>query len=258
MLLSVAQYRISYENKAENMLACERMCALAEGAGARVIVFPELSLTGFSLNAALAEESDGDTVRFFSSCAVRYGLVVVFGYAEKSGDKIRNILAVVDECGNVIGRYAKIHPFSYGGENNVFSAGDTIVSFTVDGISIGLSICYDLRFPELYQRLAERCSCIIVSANWAAARAEHWSALLRARAIETQCYVAGCNCICDCEAPSSGDSVIFSPYGEALALAGTEEQLISAEISAQAVDSYRCAFPQRKDRRNEIYRNFYE
>lgn len=258
MLIGVAQYRIAFGDKQANMQACERLLADARFNGAEMVVFPELSLTGFSLDTALAEEENGITARFFSECAKRYGVACVYGYAKKCGETIQNTLAAVDSDGLLAAEYAKIHPFSIGGEDKVFSAGDKPVCFSFGGIDFGLTICYDLRFPELYSALAVRCGCIINSANWGAARNDHWLALLKARAIEDQCYIVGCNCICDVGMMCGGHSAVFAPDGEQAACAYNDECLLMADISSEKVNSIRSAFPKANDRRFDIYRNFYE
>ncbi|MBE6902861.1 MAG: hypothetical protein E7478_10320, partial [Ruminococcaceae bacterium] len=180
------------------------------------------------------------------------------GYAQKCGDKIFNVLAAVDGSGRQVAEYAKMHPFSYGGEASVFSAGDKLSVFEYGGVRFGLTVCYDLRFPEIYRELSKSCQCIIVSANWGAARSEHWKTLLKARAIEEQCYIVGCNCVCGSGMICGGESAIYSPDGSLIQRAASEEALIFADVSAEIVFNIRSEFPQMDDRRPEIYRNFYE
>ena len=258
MKLCVAQTDIVWQNKTENMSHCRSMICSAAEQGAELIVFPELSLTGFSMNADLSEESDGETVRFFEQCSREYGTAVVFGYACRVAERIFNRLCVADN-GAVIAEYDKLHPFSYGGENSVYSAGDKLVSARVRGIELGLTVCYDLRFPEIYQKLSDSCSLIVVSANWPDSRRKHWSTLLRARAIETQTYIAGCNrCGKGDGLNYSGDSAVISPNGDAIASAEMyEQQLIYAEIDAGVCSAARKDFPVRNDRRQQLYRDFY-
>ncbi len=258
MRVCLAQYDIVWESKKENMSVCERFFSKAAEKSADLIVFPELSLTGFTMNTALAENKDGSTVRFFTECAERYGVSCVFGYAEKTDKGIFNRLAYADTFGRILSRYSKIHPFSYGGEDRFYSAGDTVSSFICKDMEIGMSICYDLRFPELYQRLSEKCGCIVVSANWPESRREHWLTLLKARAIENQCYILGCNRIGNGgEVSYSGDSVVFVPDGSEIVRSGSDEELIFADISSEEVSSIRNSFPLKNDRRLDIYKLFY-
>ncbi len=259
MRLCVAQYQIVLEDKSRNAEICRSFIENAKMNGAAMMVFPELSLTGFSFSAP-EEKGRGDfsTVDFFSEIARSFGMACVFGYARKCDGKVYNTLVAVDSSGRPIAGYDKMHLFSIGGESDVCTAGTEICVFNYGGFSFGLTICYDLRFPELYSKLAETCDCIIVSANWGAARTEHWDTLLRSRSIETQCYVAGCNCLCTEGMECGGNSAIYAPDGTRISFAGESEKLIYADISENIINNVRAVFPQRNDRRIEIYRNFYE
>lgn len=259
MKIGIAQFDIAWENKSENMKRCQAFFKEARDASCDLLVFPELSLIGFTMKTELAEPClIGETALFFKKCCEEYGLACVYGYAEAKENDFFNKLAFVREDGAISDEYAKIHAFAYGGES--FSAGSECACFSCDGVDIGLSICYDLRFPELYQRLSAKCSCIIVSASWPESRREHWITLLKARAIENQCYMVGCNRtgtgngIAYC-----GDSMIVAPDGEVIAIgAYRKEQLICAEIEPNKAELLRRSFPLKADRRTDIYRNFYE
>ncbi len=257
MKIGVAQYNIVWENKTENMRRCEDFFAEAAECGCDLLVFPELSLIGFTMNTTLAEQSAyGDTSVFFSDCCKKYGVSAVFGYAEKCEDKHWNKLALCDKNGIITAEYAKLHPFRNGGE--IYCCGDSCVIADIGGAKLGLSICYDLRFPEVYQQLSKTAEIIVVSANWAEARRMHWITLLKARAIENQCFVVGCNMVGEAGGISySGDSMIVAPDGEVIACAGQgKEQLMCCEIDIGIIQSLRESFPLKHDRRNEIYRNF--
>lgn len=258
MKVCIAQYDIAWEDKNANMSRCRRFFEEASGLGGELVVFPEMSLTGFSMNSSLAEPPDGESCTFFSGLSRQYGIPCVFGYAERDGDKLYNRLAFADRNGVISARYTKLHPFSIGGEG-CFTAGGEPVSFELGGMAIGLTICYDLRFPELYQQLSKRCGAVIVSANFPASRREHWLTLLRARAIENQCYILGCNRTgFGGGIEYSGDSAVFSPEGELICTAESAEALLTADIDNAAVYRLRESFPLKNDRRIEIYRNFYE
>ena len=258
MRVCLVQYDIVWEDKPANMFRCERFFKSAAEQGAELIVFPEMTLTGFSMRSDLAEAPDGDTCRFFGRLSAEYCIPCVFGYAEHRGNELYNRLAFADCSGMIQKSYAKIHPFTIGGEE-YFAAGNELVSISQGGLEIGLTICYDLRFPELYTKLSDRCHAVIVSASFPASRREHWLTLLRARAIENQCYILGCNRTgYGGGIEYGGDSVVYSPDGREVAYAGCGEQLLLAEIDAKAVNELRKAFPVKNDRRIEIYRNFYE
>lgn len=258
MKVCLAQYDIVWEDKAANMSRCRRFFEEASQQGGELILFPEMSLTGFSMDASLAEPPDGGSCTFFSGLSQQYGIPCVFGYAERDGEKLYNRLAFADSSGVISARYTKLHPFSIGGES-CFTAGEETVCFPLGGMDIGLSICYDLRFPELYQQLSESCGAVVVAANFPASRREHWLTLLRARAIENQCYMLGCNRTgFGGGIEYSGDSAVFAPDGELICTAESAEKLLTADIDISAVQELRAAFPLKNDRRIEIYRNFYE
>lgn len=259
MKICVAQTDIVWEDKAANMLRYETLFSDAASNGAELIVFPEMSLTGFSMDTSLAEYCNGQTCSYFTEMAARHRVSVVFGYAERIGDNFFNRLSAVSSDGAVIGRYSKMHPFTFGGESS-FTGGNSAESFDLKDIVFGLTICYDLRFPELYRYLAKNCDCVIVSASWPSSRIEHWMTLLKARAIENQCYIIGCNRTGNGGGIDyCGDSMVIAPDGVVIAFADSrKEQLIYADISADTVNDVRRDFPFFNDRRIDIYRNFYE
>lgn len=259
MKICLAQYDIMWESKADNMQKVEAFFGAASEQRAELLIFPELSLTGFTMDTSLAEVSEGQTCRFFSQLTQKYRIPCVFGYAEKTESGVYNRLAYVDINGTISVRYSKIHPFSYGGESECYLCGDTVQSFCCGGMEIGLTICYDLRFPEIYQQLSKKCSLIIVSANWPMQRRDHWLTLLKARAIENQCYVAGCNRTGNGGGLEyCGDSAVYSPDGTELSLADSGEKLLFADIFNKAVEDIRSGFSLKQDRRPDMYRNFYE
>ncbi len=226
--------------------------------GAQFVVFPELSLTGFTMNSVLAEPPDGETVQFFTDASRELGIAAAFGFACKHDGIITNRLCVAYN-GIITAEYDKLHPFSYGGECSVYSPGSCLAATEVCGETVGLTICYDLRFPELYQALSRRCSLIIVIANWPVKRSDHWKALLKARAIENQCYITGCNrCGNGGGLSYSGDSAVYSPTGELICAAQPyDEQLIFADIRREECDKVQRSFPLKNDRRLDLYRDFY-
>ncbi len=258
MKICLAQTDIVWEDKAANMRRCRELMKEAVESGADLVIFPELSLTGFTMNASLAEPSDGETVLFFQEVTRELHTAAAFGFACNSDGRITNRLCIADH-GNITAEYDKIHPFSYGGECSVYSAGERIVTAEVCGTTVGLSVCYDLRFPEIYQAMSEECQLILVIANWPDSRMYHWNTLMRARAIENQCYIAGCNrCGTGGGLVYSGGSMICSPTGEVISAAKPyKEQLIYADISKEEVSSTRKGFPLKNDRRQDLYKDFY-
>lgn len=122
--------------------------------------------TGFSMNTENTAEKDRKTVHAVQQMAVKYGIAVGFGWTERTEGKARNHYTVTDGNGETLCDYVKLHPFSYSGEDCFFEAGQELVRFSVGNLRIGILLCYDLRFPEPFQVLAECCDLIVVPANW--------------------------------------------------------------------------------------------
>lgn len=259
MKVCVCQPDIVWEDKSANMRICERMICAAAHHHTELVVFPELTLTGFSMDSSLAESNDGVTVTFFKEMSRKYGVSCIFGYARKDCGAVYNDLAVVSG-GVVKAEYSKLHPFSYGGESKVFTAGDREVIYQIsEDMRLGLTICYDLRFPEIYQELSKTCECIVVSANWPAARRKQWITLLKARAIENQCYIIGCNrCGSGGGLDYSGDSIVVAPDGECVPFTEIYDGCFCTEINVLEVIGARATFPLKQDRRIDLYRKYYE
>jgi omega-amidase len=242
-----------WEDPAANLDRCRELTAEAAALGSELVVFPEMTLTGFTMHAtAFAESPDeSPTLRAFRELAADAGVAIAFGVVLHGHERPRNTLVVVDATGAEVARYAKMHPFSLAGESEHFEAGDEVVSARVAGIDIGLSVCYDLRFPLLYSALAPEVAALLVIANWPAPRIAHWHALLRARAIESLCYAIGVNRTgSDAnghEYPPS--SAVYGPSGEALEPLSSAGEVEVYEIDAQLVARYRERFPFLLDRR---------
>jgi predicted amidohydrolase len=175
---------------------------------------------------------------------------------ENSDILCENHYSIISQNGKLLLDYIKIHPFSFAGEDKYFKGGEKLSTCGIEGFETGVAICYDLRFPELFIKLSEKAELIIVPANWPAARSLHWKTLLRARAIENQCYVAGVNCSGDMDGQTySGDSAIYSPEGEMLTPVETitinETDKVYIYDIVNDVQEIRDGFPVRNDRKKE-------
>ncbi|MEW6193693.1 MAG: carbon-nitrogen family hydrolase [Bacteroidota bacterium] len=215
-----------------------------------LIVFPELSLTGFTMNAdKFAEEIDGISTKFFIELAQQLHTNIFAGLIEKSSEHNYNSLVHIDRNGLINARYRKIHPFSYADEDKHYTSLDEIVVTQIDQVKIGLSICYDLRFPELYRLYAKQGVEIIVNiANWPITRIEHWRTLLKARAIENQCFMIGVNRVgTDSTLQYNGYSSIHDPMGKEIVSISNEEKIIECEIDTSVVEEIRKKLPFLKD-----------
>lgn len=210
-----------------------------------LLVLPELFDVGFTMQASLAEDAQGQTHRFCADLARHTRCGVLAGFARKQGGDVANVATFFDEAGNEVARYAKTHPFSLAGEHLHYAAGDGPVVFEWRGMKIAPLICYDLRFPELFRRATKAgAELFLVIANWPSARVEHWTTLARARAIENLAYVIAVNrCGTDPKLTYPGRSQIIDPKGNILADAGDSIGIASAEIDIKLVRSWRRDFP---------------
>jgi predicted amidohydrolase len=252
--IAAVQHGIVWEDPEANYPRYADHVARAAGRGADLVVFSEMFTTGFSMDSArLAEPPFGPTVRFLTEQAARHAVWVGGSIAERTEghDRPTNRFILAGPTGE-IHRYSKVHPFSYSGEDEHYSAGETTITVAVKGVNVTPFVCYDLRFADLFWDAAEETDCYLVIANWPASRRGHWSALLRARAIENQAYVVGVNRIGTDgnDLSYAGDSAIFDPMGEELAATHDDvETIIDAVVDPDHVLSVRARFPFLSDRR---------
>jgi omega-amidase len=228
---------------------------------ASLIVLPELFSLGTlaeGLDPARVEAVQRDDRAFLSGWARRaesWLLGSTVSTESAPSTKLSNLSVLLDPQGRAVMEYAKMHPFSLGGEDAVFGAGNEVRLHPLEGFTLQSTVCYDLRFPELYRAGMRRgADLMAVQANWPESRREHWEVLLRARAIENQSFVAGVNCAGTQRGTAyAGGSRLVSPKGELLAQAGEEECVVSADISAAHVKSWRRTFPALRDRRSDEF-----
>ncbi len=242
--ICLVQYNPSWEAKTQNRDKIDLMLQKVDGVD--LLVFPEMTLTGFTMKSQnFAEDLSGESFNYFAGLAKQFNTNVVAGLIEIDSGEIFNTLIHLDKRGNLKALYHKIHPFSYSEEDKNYSAGDKPVVTEIDGWKTGLSICYDLRFPELCRIYArEKIHLIIVIANWPDTRIEHWRSLLKARAIENQCFVIGVNRVgTDIKLTYNGYSSIFDPMGNELISLKNEEKLIFGEINKSLVEDTRKTLP---------------
>jgi omega-amidase len=230
----------------------------AVGEGARLIVLPELWPIGFAPLEldTYAETFDGPSVSIMRDWAKEKGCYLLAGsIPEVSSHGILNKSYLFGPKGQVLGEYSKLHLFDLMGEKDTFIAGDKIMTADVEGFRVGVMICYDLRFPELAREYAlNGVNLLLVPAMWPDVRIGHWDVLLRARAVENQIFVAGCNAVgnmTDLYFP--GQSMIVNPFGNTLNEPNNRESLIIREINSKDIDTCREAVKYIDDRRDDIY-----
>jgi len=185
-------------------------------------------------------------------------IVIAGSLPEAQQETIFNTSYLIDTSGEIAGKYRKVHLFSLYNEQRHFGRGRSAEVFSTSIGKIGLMICYDLRFPELARKLAvEGAEIICVSALWPRVRIDHWSLLLRARAVENQLFVIGCNgCGAEEKITWGGASAIISPMGSVLAEAGPGEQSILGVLNEREMGEFRKTIPCFDDRVPEVYGDF--
>ncbi|MFC2133149.1 nitrilase-related carbon-nitrogen hydrolase [Bacteroidota bacterium] len=251
MKAALIQYALVWEAPEENILKLNDIMN-EQLSDEELIIFPELTLTGFTMKSKkFAEEWDGIGTKYFINLAQKYKKHIFAGIIEKDDDKIFNSLYHFDTNGIIAARYRKIHPFAYSKEDEHYNAGNEQVITKIEKAKIGLTICYDLRFPELYRLYGKKQTEIIINiANWPIQRIEHWKVLLRSHAIANQCFVIGVNRVGkDPDYTYPGWSAVFDPMGNKIVLVEEEERLISVEFDLNKIIETREKLPFLKDMR---------
>jgi len=251
LTISLAQTKVARDPQ-ENLQAARECLRRASAQGADVIVFPEMFMArpqeGVPL-AGVSESLDGPFVSSLSSMAAEHGIAIVCGIWESvPGDTTRaaNVAIALGPDGALLARYHKLHLFDALSirESDKMTGGHAPPPlFSLNGMQLGLAICYDLRFPELFRHLALRgAEAVLVPSAWYAGpmKEEHWLTLLRARAIENTLYVAGADL---CGPPFAARSAIFDPFGVMLAEAGEGEAVISAWVDKVRLEDVRTKLP---------------
>ena len=262
MSVAVALLQVSVTDDEPVDARIERVLRLAREVGADhdVVVLPELwSVGAFSteLMTAHAEPLDGPLCAGLSRVAGETGTWLFGGSfperVESGGQVDRyNTQVVFAPDGSLAAAYRKVHLFGFnGGETTVMSGGHDVV--VVEGTPLGragLATCYDLRFPELFRRLLDGgAEAFVIPSGWPERRQAHWQVLARARAIEDQAYVLGCNAAgTHAGVPLAGQSLVIDPQGEVLAEGGSGEEVLSVTIDPTRVAAWRDAFPVMDDR----------
>lgn len=252
MRVAAVQSDIVWEEPEANFRRLVPWIDAAAAAGARLVALPEMYSHGFSMATdRIAEPPDGPSTGFLVDQAQRCRLWTAGSVPERpaGADRPFNTLILAGPDGEVH-RYRKVHPFTYAGEHEHYQAGSERVAVEVEGVRLALFVCYDLRFADEFWALAPEVDAYLVVANWPDTRRRHWTALLRARAIENQAYVLGVNRVGQGGGLAyAGDSRIVDPMGEELAAAARGETLLLADLDPAVVAETRRALPFLQDRR---------
>src|SRR6266699_2149128 len=261
MKIAVAQISCALGDLHSNLVKIGNFSSQAKKTGAELIVFPEMADTGYSMSVIQAHATPwtSGAVPELQKIARDLSIAIISGVSEREGASIYNSQVFIDERGKVIGKYRKTHLFTAAPieEHKCFSPGDGFTSFAFADLRFGLSICYDLRFPEVYRKLAVEndVNAFLISSAWPFPRVEHFRTLAMARAIENQSYLIVANRVgTDNGVSFCGTSAIIDPYGVVIASASQDrEELIQAEISQDVVKSVRSQMEVFAHRRPELY-----
>jgi omega-amidase len=217
--IALGEYDIGWHDPTTSLDHAASIVDDAAARGARLVVLPEMCTSGFTMDLDFAESLAGEAVTRLSSIARSSGVWLLAGVPTRdegagAENVARNSALVIDPAGEIVSVYHKQRLFTYANEQRSYRTGDTSVTVDVDGVRVSPFICYDLRFPELFRRVASDTDVMIVIASWPAARRTHWDVLLRARAIENQCYVIGVNRTGEGGSLMyDGGSAAFDPWG---------------------------------------------
>jgi predicted amidohydrolase len=259
MKIAAAQISCSPGDIAANVAKMRLFADQARAAGANLIVFPEMSDTGYVMQVIResAQPWSEGAVPELQALARRLSLGIVAGVSEKEGDCIYNSQVAINPFGQIVARYRKTHLFAPIGEDKCCRPGHCLTSVTLDGFQFGLTICYDLRFPELYRTLAVEhgVNIFLNSSAWPFPRLEHLRVLATARAIENQSYFLLANRVGkDERATFCGSSAVIDPYGVILSAGSADrEELIYADLSSEVLEEVRKKLPVFAHRRTDLY-----
>jgi predicted amidohydrolase len=227
---------------------------------ASLVLLPELWVCGFDLKNS-TEYASGLNQGWFNKMdqlANKYQVGLGGSIIEQDGEDLYNTFVLFDPQEGLIGKYRKIHLFQKLREKDYFKAGSSLELINSRWGKIGLAVCYDLRFPEIFRAYAAKeAQLILVVAEWPQKRITHWSTLLQARAIENQVYIAAVNKTGPSQGLELGGfSAVLDPGGEILAAGNGTEQLVLADIDLDIVEQTRERMQVLKDRKPALYKKF--
>jgi omega-amidase len=262
MKVAVAQIACALGDPESNLSKVRDFCRAANEAGAELIVFPEMIDTGYSMPVIRsgANQWNNGFVAGLQEIARKLSIAIVAGVSERDGSSIYNSQILVDAEGNISAKYRKTHLYAVVPveEQTCFAPGNAFASFALGDLNFGFSICYDLRFPEMYRKLAteQNVGAFLISSAWPFPRDEHFRVLAQARAIENQSYVIASNRVGkDDDLWFCGSSAIIDPRGVVIAAASADrEELIQADLSRELVRSVRQRVESLAHRREDLYR----
>ena len=262
MKVALAQIDCSVGDVEANCAKITDFTEKASGKGCEVVIFPEMSDTGYDTSVIKHTASSWDERPFsiIQNAAVKHSIYVVCGLSERVENDVYNSVAILSPEGKLLGSYRKMHLFSPkpAHEDQCFTHGSSFTILSIGDFTWGFTICYDLRFPELYRVLALKGADVFVNCSaWPIIRAVRWEVLTKARAIENEAYMLGVNRVgVDGGVELCGSSCIVDPFGTDIALGSTDqEELVISEVESEKITAARKSIRIFEDRRADLYGN---
>ena len=259
MKIAAAQIACTLGDLSANLRTMRDFADRAKAAGAELVIFPEMADTGYTMQIIREQArpwSEG-AVPELQEIARTLAIAIISGVSEREASVIYNSQVVVDATGAIVAKYRKTHLFAPIEEDKCCAPGQELASIALGPFKVGLTICYDLRFPEIYRALAvdHGVNVFVISSAWPFPRVEHLRVLATARAIENQSYVVLANRVGrDGGAPFCGSSAVIDPYGVVVAAASADRaELIVADLSQEVLDTVRERMPVFAHRRPELF-----
>jgi omega-amidase len=245
LTVALGEYDTGWHDPVLSLALARVIAQQARAAGADLLVLPEMCASGFTMDAdEFAEPADGSSSRALSAMAAEHHLWLVAGLSMRRKGRYLNSALAFAPDGSLIATYDKQRLFGYAKETMIYSAGTGPCVIKLGGLSVGLFVCFDLRFPELFREVAADVDACVIIANWPSARQQHWEVLTHARAIENQCYVVAVNRIGVGDGLEySGGSLILDPWGVRCDRLAPGSSLRIGELSRSTVSRVRETFP---------------
>lgn len=260
--VALGEYDIGWHDPERSLARADAVVRAAARAGAALVALPEMCTTGFTMDVSVQPRGlDDPQVTGLAAIARAHSVHLIAGVGlhepsldsssrsgrstesgESRGDSYSNSALVFGPDGALLAHYRKQRLFAFAGEDDSYRAGGEPVVVEINGVRIAPLICFDLRFPELFQAVASDVDACIVIANWPHTRRTHWDTLTRARAIESQCYVVAVNRVGEADGLTyDGGSAAFDAMGERVDSLTSDVRI--AEVSSANVRAVRARFP---------------
>ena len=253
MRIASIQLKIIEESKDKSLIHASQL--IRQCRDANLILLPELWNIGFmsfDRYRGEAETQEGPTLTLLRTLAEELSCHLYTGsFVEKKGNQFCNSSFLLNPKGEILGSYQKIHLFTYQSEEaEILTPGTSVTVISTEFGNLGLAICYDLRFPELFRKMLDQeAEFFLVSSAWPALRLEHWLLLNQTRALENLSYLISSNCVgINRGTQFIGHSLIVDPMGQIIAGSNEEECVVWAEVNRDTVLKARAEFPALRDR----------